>query len=252
MGTSTPTAPFPGIGATTRIDGARMASARSFARFANWRTFTPGAGSISYCVTVGPLVRPVSTPSTLKVRSESMSFAPMASSWARPASRLRSGAFVRRVGLGSSSGSRSEAREVAGAVRGLDAVARGTAVAGEWDSSSPSPSASPSASPFSFFPRPGLSVATGAGSASSLLTTSASGFAVSPISPRSTSGISFASGSSDSALVSAAGSAALTGGFVPTATIARSGFHPRVTAVSTLTAMTMRNQAPPRPRASAR
>ena len=103
FGTSIPTAPFPGIGATTRIDGARIASARSLARFANCRTFTPGAGSISNCVTVGPLVRPVSVPSTLNVLSDSMSLAPIASSCARPASRFRSGAGVSSSGSGRSS-----------------------------------------------------------------------------------------------------------------------------------------------------
>ena len=41
-----------------RIDGARIASARSSASVANCRTFTPGAGSISNCVTTGPVVRP--------------------------------------------------------------------------------------------------------------------------------------------------------------------------------------------------
>ena len=73
FGTSTPTAPRPGIGATMRIDAARIARARSFERFANCRTFTPGAGSISYCVTTGPVVRPTSSPSTRNVASAAIS-----------------------------------------------------------------------------------------------------------------------------------------------------------------------------------
>ena len=59
FGTSTPTAPRPGIGATMRMLCARIASARSLDRFAICRTFTPGAGSTSNCVTTGPVVRPV-------------------------------------------------------------------------------------------------------------------------------------------------------------------------------------------------
>ena len=43
FGTSTPTAPLPGIGAT-RMDGARMAMARSSARATMRPAFTPGAG----------------------------------------------------------------------------------------------------------------------------------------------------------------------------------------------------------------
>ena len=94
FGTSTPTAPRPGIGATMRMLGARMASARSFARFAIWRTFTPGAGSISNCVTTGPVVRPTSSPSTRNVRSASMSLTPIASSSRFPASLFCGGGGV--------------------------------------------------------------------------------------------------------------------------------------------------------------
>jgi hypothetical protein len=75
-----------------RIDAARIASARSFERFANWRTFTPDAGSISYCVTVGPVVRLTRLPSTLKVRNASMSFSPITSSSRFPTSTFRAGA----------------------------------------------------------------------------------------------------------------------------------------------------------------
>ena len=103
FGTSTPTAPRPGIGATMRMLGARMANARSSASAAIWRTFTPGAGSISNCVTVGPVVRPTSTPSTLNVRSVFMSFSPATSSSRLPASAFRVGAAVRRSVGGRSS-----------------------------------------------------------------------------------------------------------------------------------------------------
>ncbi len=103
FGTSTPTAPRPGMGATIRIDGARMARARSFDRLANWRTFTPGAGSTSNWVTTGPVVRPTSSPSTLKVRRASMSLAPMASSSRLPSSTLRVGGRLSRSAGGSSS-----------------------------------------------------------------------------------------------------------------------------------------------------
>ena len=80
-----------------------MASARSLERFANWRTFTPGAGSTSNCVTTGPTVRLTRTPSTLKVRSASMSFAPSASSSRLPSSTLRGGGMFSRSVGGSSS-----------------------------------------------------------------------------------------------------------------------------------------------------
>ena len=80
FGTSTPTAPRPGIGATMRMLCAFIASARSFARFAIWRTFTPGAGSTSNWVTTGPVWCGPSFASTLKMRSVSMSFAPVAAS----------------------------------------------------------------------------------------------------------------------------------------------------------------------------
>ena len=70
---------------------ARIASARSFERFANWRTFTPGAGSISNCVTTGPGRAADELAVDRNVRSASMSFTPMASS-----SRLLSVGVARR------------------------------------------------------------------------------------------------------------------------------------------------------------
>ena len=72
FGTSTPTAPFPGIGAT-RMDGARMDMARSSARATMRPALTPAPGTTSNCVTTGPVVRPEICPSTLKVRRVSSS-----------------------------------------------------------------------------------------------------------------------------------------------------------------------------------
>ena len=72
FGTSTPTAPLPGIGAT-RMEGARMDMARSSARATMRPAFTPAPGTTSNCVTTGPVVRPEICPSTLKVRRVSSS-----------------------------------------------------------------------------------------------------------------------------------------------------------------------------------
>ena len=94
FGTSIPTAPFPGIGATMRMLLARIASARSFDSDANCRTFTPAAGSTSNCVTVGPVVRPTSCPSTRNVFSAAIRRTPDASSSRRFASALRGGGSV--------------------------------------------------------------------------------------------------------------------------------------------------------------
>ena len=74
------------------------------------------------------------------------------------------------------------------------------------------------------------------------------------MSASSTCGISRASGSSDSALVSVESSAPAAA--LPrrsaTATIARTGFQASVMTVRALTAMTIANHAPPVPSASAR
>src|SRR3989449_7823731 len=66
FGTSMPTAALPGMGATMRSEGARIASAKSSARAAMRPTFTPGPGATSYCVTTGPTVRPAIEPSDRK------------------------------------------------------------------------------------------------------------------------------------------------------------------------------------------
>ena len=104
FGTSTPTAPLPGIGAT-RIDGARIAMARSSASATMRWAFTPGAGTTSNCVTTGPVVRPAMVPSTLKVRSVSSSKAPRRSSCVSLRSVSCGAAGVRSSIGGSSSSS---------------------------------------------------------------------------------------------------------------------------------------------------
>ncbi|MCU0624203.1 MAG: hypothetical protein MUF53_10115, partial [Gemmatimonadaceae bacterium] len=124
FGTSMPTAPFPGIGATIRMLLARIASARSFESDANCRTFTPAAGSTSNWVTVGPVVRPTSWPSTRKVRSAAISRTPEASSSRRLASRLRGGGSV-----SSDVGGRSDSASSSGcAVASIAAVTRSSRV----------------------------------------------------------------------------------------------------------------------------
>ena len=55
FGISIPTSPRPGIGACILMLLAFMASARSSDSAWNLFTFTPGAGSISYCVIMGPI-----------------------------------------------------------------------------------------------------------------------------------------------------------------------------------------------------
>ena len=56
FGTSIPIVPLPGIGAMIRIPRAERLSAISSSRFLILEIRTPGAGTISYRVTVGPIV----------------------------------------------------------------------------------------------------------------------------------------------------------------------------------------------------
>ena len=56
FGTSIPIVPFPGIGAIIRIPNALKLKAISSSRFLILEIRTPGAGTISYKVTVGPTV----------------------------------------------------------------------------------------------------------------------------------------------------------------------------------------------------
>ena len=56
FGTSMPMVPLPGIGAIIRIPSAARLSAISSSRFLILLIRTPGAGTISYKVTVGPTV----------------------------------------------------------------------------------------------------------------------------------------------------------------------------------------------------
>ena len=69
LGTSTPTADLPGIGASIRSGEAARASARSLWRLTIRRTATPSAGWISYWVTAGPGLTPMTLPSTPNVVS---------------------------------------------------------------------------------------------------------------------------------------------------------------------------------------
>ena len=64
FGTSTPIALRPGIGARMRTSGDAIAYAMSWLRPVTRLTFTPGASSSSYRVTVGPMVMPMSCAST--------------------------------------------------------------------------------------------------------------------------------------------------------------------------------------------
>ena len=96
LGTSTPTAPLPGMGAT-RMDGARIAMARSSARATIRPAFTPGPGTTSNWVTTGPVVRPAILASTLNVRSVSSSDCPSRSSWLSPASTSVADGGVRQL-----------------------------------------------------------------------------------------------------------------------------------------------------------
>ena len=56
FGTSMPIVPLPGIGAMIRIPRADKLSAMSSSRFLILEMRTPGDGTISYSVTVGPIV----------------------------------------------------------------------------------------------------------------------------------------------------------------------------------------------------
>ncbi len=96
LGTSTPTAPRPGMGATMRMDCAFMASARSASSEAMRDTLIPGAGDTSNWVTAGPVVRPTISPSILKVASLSTSTCPSLSSSSRLRASSRAGGAVRR------------------------------------------------------------------------------------------------------------------------------------------------------------
>ena len=56
LGTSIPMVPFPGMGAIIRIPNAAKLNAMSSSKFLIRLIRTPGAGTISYKVTVGPTV----------------------------------------------------------------------------------------------------------------------------------------------------------------------------------------------------
>ena len=56
FGTSIPIVPLPGIGAIIRIPKAARLNAMSSSRFLIFEILTPATGTISYNVTVGPMV----------------------------------------------------------------------------------------------------------------------------------------------------------------------------------------------------
>ena len=56
FGTSIPIVPFPGIGAIIRIPNAASDSAISSSKFLIFEILIPASGTISYSVTVGPIV----------------------------------------------------------------------------------------------------------------------------------------------------------------------------------------------------
>jgi hypothetical protein len=56
FGTSIPIVPFPGIGAIILIPKADRDNAMSSSRFLIFEILTPASGTISYRVTVGPIV----------------------------------------------------------------------------------------------------------------------------------------------------------------------------------------------------
>ena len=69
LGTSIPTADFPGIGASIRISAAARLSLISSTRFNILLTLTPGSRAISNLVTAGPQVASVTCASTPKLTS---------------------------------------------------------------------------------------------------------------------------------------------------------------------------------------
>ncbi|OPZ86323.1 MAG: hypothetical protein BWY76_01005 [bacterium ADurb.Bin429] len=73
VGTSMPTTPLPGTGASTRTSSASSASARSSARFTMRFTRMPGGGTTSKRTTRGPRSTAVTFPSMPKLRSVSSS-----------------------------------------------------------------------------------------------------------------------------------------------------------------------------------
>ena len=66
FGTSIATVPRPGMGPTIRTEADLSARARSSPRFTTWLTLTPGAGSNSYEVMMGPGLTWTMRPSTSK------------------------------------------------------------------------------------------------------------------------------------------------------------------------------------------
>ena len=78
LGTSIPTARFPGIGATMRTDFAAKRKAILSCSVTILLSFTPGAGKISNIVTTGPFRMPVTSALILNSSSVSLSWAALA------------------------------------------------------------------------------------------------------------------------------------------------------------------------------
>ena len=94
LGTSIPTAAFPGMGASILMPLAARLSAMSSARFTILLTFTPWLGETSYLVTVGPLFICITLASTPKLFNVSSSFFAVASIYAFEESSPETGAFA--------------------------------------------------------------------------------------------------------------------------------------------------------------
>ena len=67
LGTSMPIVPLPGMGAMIRMPNAAKLSAMSSSRFLIFEIRIPGAGTISYSVTVGPTSAVILLTSILKL-----------------------------------------------------------------------------------------------------------------------------------------------------------------------------------------
>ena len=82
LGTSIPTAAFPGIGASIRISVTARFNLMSSARFVIRFTLTPTSGNNSYRVTVGPQVTSVTSTLIPKLRSVCSSLSAVSSNCA--------------------------------------------------------------------------------------------------------------------------------------------------------------------------
>ena len=107
LGTSMPMVPRPGMGAMIRIPRAAKLRAMSSSRFLIFEMRIPGAGTISYSVTVGPTSAVMLDTSMLKLRSVSMMRVLLASNSASDTLTLPSPCWTRRSMFGNSKRLRS-------------------------------------------------------------------------------------------------------------------------------------------------